>query len=229
MLLHLITIGASIATTTARDGTSQSQFDRSLTGVSEDFVCRLTVIDTLVGLMEDWAEDLDTRGHETPQASTHEYGCIPVINNRETDRIYTISLPEDMITTYSGNITEGTLLVSVRGATVVNQVEIQLSHDSSIQVIHNIPHRWRHLQELPSTIGARDIFIVRVSTSDSTPTKTLDELKSGLINMNRVSFQSQFYRCSFGQLQWRLTGGVDVRLQASIRSFGRPSQLLAEA
>jgi Gametolysin peptidase M11 len=192
-------------------------------------VCRITVVDTLVGLMEDFVEDTVTLGQEMQHASTNEYGCIPIVDSRETDRIYTISLPEDMVATYSANITEGKLLVSVRGAAVVNQVEIQLSHDSWIQVIHDVPHRWRHLQENPSTIGARDIFIVRVSTTDSTPTKTLDELKSGMISMNRVSFQSQFYRCSFGQLQWRLTGGIDVRLQASIRSFGRPSQLLAEA
>lgn len=229
MLLYLITIGVSIATSMAFDGTSQSQFNRSLAGTGEDLVCRLTIIDTLVGLMEDLVGDIDTLGQEIQHAGTNEYGCIPVVDSKETDRIYTISLPLDMISTYGANLTEGTLLVSVNGATIVNQVEIQLSHESFIQVIHNVPHRWRHLQELPSTIGARDIFIVRVSTSDSTPTKTLDELKSGMINMNRVSFQSQFYRCSFGQLQWRLTGGIDVRLQASIRSFDRPSQLLAEA
>jgi hypothetical protein len=80
------------------------------------------------------------------------------------------------------------------------------------------------------TMGTKTVAIVRVSTLDSAPTATREDLLQ-LMDPFGINFRTQYDKCSFGQLQWTLaeTGFIDVTIPNYINSFPSGSTLVAAA
>lgn len=200
------------------------------TYASEVVLCRITVVDTLMGGMVEQYSEMKHGWETSLHHLGEELGCVLIRDNEETDELYSITIPESIDYAHKSSIMKGTLLLSIKGAYVMHDNQLFVRDDAVFEVLDPVPIHMRRLSlSPPSTIGTRSIFIVRVSTSDSTPSKSLSEIQQGIATMNAVSFQSQFHACSFGQLQWKLAGGVDVFLPQSISSFKKPFDLLQAA
>jgi Gametolysin peptidase M11 len=167
--------------------------------------------------------------------TTTDLGCIPVVNGRETSRMLTIAFGDDRRRITSATfreVAEGNVQVAIHGASVDEDGVVQLNHDSVIQPLekgdHQSPQMEQWHRQTSATMGAKTLYVVRVSTPDSRHSKSLSQLISGMFSTTSPSFQSQYKACSFGKLTWKSAGGMDVTLDGRVSSYASPSQL-AEA
>lgn len=180
--------------------------------VEPALVCRVTVIDTMY-------EDVNG------ETMTREFGCIPIIDSMETGLLASLTLAPDLVESHRREIAEGQLIVSIQGASLVGY-DMVVPDDATFTVISS---RSRRLPVMPEPIvGVRSLFVVRVSTIDATPDKSLTQLYQGMF-ASPISFSRQYEACSFGQLQWTFAGGIDVALDEAISNFSRPSELINAA
>jgi len=160
---------------------------------------------------------------------SEETGCILIERHTEveSDTLVPIQLPKDISRLHYRKIKRGTLFVHIQGAIVTNN-EIVASDSAQFTVV-DPPAGLRHLSEMEPAIGNKTIAIVRVSTKDSSPPASLDELRKAIVG-NGISMKTQYFRCSMGQLQWIFAGGYDVKLNKHrISEFNSGIELLDAA
>ena len=110
----------------------------------------------------------------------------------------------------------------------INQ-EIFLSDHAVFTVIHHVPDHMRHLTELnKGATGDKSVYLVRISTTDSQPDFSLQEMENTFFGAG-PNFKTSFEACSFGQLKFYLKGSQDVKLNKSIKQLNRPALLIEAA
>ena len=179
-------------------------------------VCRVTAVDTMY----------DT-GAEHPGEYETEV-CIPFVDGKDTDMILPINLPTDIRAEHSYAIATGTFFVHISNAVVVEHQDLIVADDAVYTPLHHLIHERRRLSVLENPAsGTKSVYIVRVSTPDVSPTKSLAEIKSRLLG-DGIGMKSQYEACSFGKLQWISAGEIDVTLNLPGSAYSRP-RLLVEA
>lgn len=181
--------------------------------------CRMTMVDFLYA---DFGSELT--GH------AELVGCIPLefASQRELDLVLTMEIPKHIYQTYRHGIRTGTVLLQWDGVSLSDDQEHLIVHEEGVTEIFPLdgsnsdPANNRNLQQRiapPPTIGSMSVFIVRVSSSDSSPNMTLAELQDRLFHPTLPNFPSQFRSCSMEQLEWTLAGGADIVVDVPIGNF----------
>ena len=155
-------------------------------GSDEQFTCRVTIVDTMS----------EVAGNTTRTNKQH-ISCIPIINGEETDDLLDLSLPDDIAELNRASIELADLYLSIPGATIEgNSVVIP---PTPAFIVLDPPEQRRQLSS--STTGSKTLAIVRVSTSDKSPTFSASTLSDGIFG-NGINMKTQYEACSFGQLRW---------------------------
>ena len=129
-------------------------------------------------------------------------------------------------------VADGNFRVAIDGASVNEDGVIRLERDATVRPLQVDEERnpamdqWH--RQTSATMGTKTLYVVRVSTPDSSHSKSLSQLISGMFSTTSTSFQSQYRACSFGKLVWQSAGGMDVTLDNRVAAYTSPSQL-AEA
>jgi hypothetical protein len=185
---------------------------------SEDaFTCRVTVVDTMFAKTN------------VTVSKDEQISCIPIINGEETDDLFDLPLPDDVADLNRASIELADLYLSIPGATIIgNSVVIP---SSPVFIVVDPPEQRRHLSS--STIGEKTLAIVRVSTSDRSPTFSASTLRNGIFG-NGINMVTQYEACSFGQLKWKMApvgvaGVVEVRVDQGISAFTSGTALVTAA
>jgi hypothetical protein len=165
--------------------------------------------------------------------TTTDLGCIPLKNGSETSRMLTVAAGDrHRITSASfREVADGNFRVAIRGSSVNEDGGLNLARDATIKNLEEddrnpAMEQWH--RQTSATMGTKTLYVVRVSTPDSSHSKSLSQLISGMFSTSSTSFQSQYKACSFGKLAWQSAGGMDVTLDSRISSYTSSSQL-AEA
>lgn len=193
---------------------------KSLRGLSsENMVCRITTVDTMLGEMS----DLQSIGSESYDA------CIPIIDGKETHHLLPIVLEPTLRDQYQELVETGTLLVSIPGATIEGD-QLIIPDSSQMKVYDEVPEHLRQLSALSrSPTGTMSVLVVRVTTKDGvSPSASLSTLRQHLFEAT-PSLKSQYEACSYNKLTFVDGGGLDVKLDQPSSSFSKPGQLLDAA
>jgi Gametolysin peptidase M11 len=156
--------------------------------------------------------------------------CLPIVDKVELDVEFPITLPDEIRVKHEVEIEMGTLLVSVSEAMIFEQ-QLVLGFETQYTVIPDSTiHRHllnRHLQVKP----VMTIAVVRVSTTDSSPTASRNDLQSTLFSPSGVNFVNQYKAVSFGKLQFELApaGVLEVQVSSPVSSFASSSDLVTAA
>jgi hypothetical protein len=219
LLALLVALGwfysAIAASTESRQlrGSGQSQ-----EGSEQELTCRVTIVDTMFEVSAN-----------TTNTNEEQISCIPIINGEETDDLLDLPLPDDIAELNNASIELGDLYLSIPGATIEgNSVVIP---SSPLFIVLDPPEQRRQLSS--STIGPKTLAIVRVSTSDKSPTFSATTLRDGIFGKG-VNMISQYDACSFGQLRWEAAtvgvgGLVEVRVNQRVAEFTSASALVTAA
>ena len=183
---------------------------QKISSVASLMVCRITIEDTTYGRE---AADL---------YSLEQTVCIPIINEIEDPETYAIQLPDHIERTYKREIRRGKLHLLIMGAKIVGNaiVTAPTSTFSVIQEYHD--SRGRKLQEqadrYTKAMGKKRYAIVRISTTDSTPSIALDAMVKRFAHFTD-GMEAQYRDCSHNQLMFHLTGAYDVNLPGSMDTY----------
>ena len=192
--------------------------DHSSQGSDELFTCRVTIVDTM----------FEVSGNTT-STNEQQISCIPIINGEETDDLLDLSLPDDIAELNRASIELADLYLSIPGATIEgNSVVIP---PTPAFIVLDPPEQRRQLSS--STTGSKTLAIVRVSTSDKSPTFSASTLRDGIFG-NGINMKTQYEACSFGQLRWEtapvgVAGVVEVRVGQRISEFTSGTALVTAA
>jgi len=211
-----VTPDQSMALTAAPDQSSSNL--RGNRKLDESVLCRFSMFSTMhIG---DDGEPIDE----------HETKCIPIVNEEEMDFEVKVELPEKLLKKHLDELENGILLVSISNA-ILDEDEEKIAFigkKSKYTVFEDSYGRYRHLQERHRRVkGVLSIAVIRVSTSDSRAggnAASTNAIKNAMFS-NGVNFVTQYDACSFGKIQFKLTGpGVfDVQLPGSLDTYGRDS------
>jgi hypothetical protein len=218
LLALLVALGwfysAIAASTESRQlrGSGQSQ------GSEQELTCRVTIVDTMFEVSAN-----------TTNTNEQQISCIPIINGEETDDLLDLPLPDDIAELNKASIELADLYLSIPGATIKgNRVVIA---SSPVFIVLDPPEQRRQLSG--STTGSKTLAIVRVSTSDRSPTFSASTLRDGIFG-NGINMKTQYEACSFGQLKWEMapvgvSGVVEVRVDEGISAFTSGTALVTAA
>ena len=165
----------------------------------------------------------------TTSTNEQQISCIPIINGEETDDILDLPLPDDIADLNRASIELADLYLSIPGATIEgNSVVIP---SLPVFIVLDPPEQRRQLSS--ATTGPKTLAIVRVSTSDKSPTFSANALRNGIFG-NGINMKTQYEVCSFGQLQWEpasvgAEGVVDVRVGQPMSEFTSGTALVTAA
>jgi hypothetical protein len=207
-------IAASTADTSSRRLRGGGGSDR---GSNQEFSCRVTIVDTM------FANNNVTHSNE------EQISCIPIINGEETDDLLDLPLPDDIAELNRASIELADLYLAIPGATIKgNSVVIP---STPVFIVLDPPEQRRQLSS--STTGSKTLAIVRVSTSDKSPTFSATTLSNGIYG-NGINMKTQYEACSFGQLKWEMApvgvaGVVEVRVDQPMANFNSGTALVTAA
>jgi hypothetical protein len=187
-------------------------------GSEQEFTCRVTIVDTMFEVAAN-----------TTSTNEQQISCIPIIDGEETDDLLDLPLPDDIIEVNRVSIELADLYLSIPGATIEgNSVVIP---STPVFIVLDPPEQRRQLSS--STTGPKTLAIVRVSTSDKSPTFSATALRNGIFG-NGINMKTQYEACSFGQLRWEpatvgVAGVVEVRVGQGISEFTSGTALVTAA
>jgi hypothetical protein len=187
-------------------------------GSDEEFTCRVTIVDTM----------FEVAANAT-STNAQQISCIPIINGEETDDLLDLPLPDDIADLNRASIELADLYLSIPGATIEgNSVVIP---SIPVFIVLDPPEQRRQLSS--STTGPKTLAIVRVSTSDKSPTFSATTLRNGIFG-NGINMKTQYEACSFGQLRWEpapvgVAGVVEVRVGQQMSEFTSGTSLVTAA
>jgi Gametolysin peptidase M11 len=222
-LLSSFCVSLSLSVVTSnnlRGAETEPVVARELAGSYDSaLLCRIVNFDTM------YFDD------ETGGTSTEEQCmCLPIVDGTELDFEIPIELPDDIMTQHKADIERGTLMVSVSDA-LLYEKKLVLGLLPEFTVLTNTTH-YRHLLERHMvTKPQMTVAVVRISTTDSSPTKTVAQLKSTLFSSTGTNFVNQYNAMSFGKLKWSLApaGVIDVTVPNSISNFNGYLDLVTAA
>lgn len=202
--IYAILLSATLASTNVR-GTSQK---RDLNDDSS-VLCRIVVVHTMYENPDPTAAFIGTERND----------CIPIVDEKESDMEFPISLPPDFEMLHRDAMGLGELVVQVSPASFEND-ELTIATDADYAVVND--RRLNHLTRRNLQIKpVMTVAIVRVSTSDATPVYSLSELQSQHFSSSGTNFPNQFDDCSRGKLKWNLAPGgmIDVKIPNRVSEF----------
>lgn len=176
-------------------------------------------------------------------------GCIPLDYStfEELDLVLPLEFSNStdlahLWVEHKHGIQQGTLLLQIESVTLSSDSELLNVLQEAVYSLLVLPDtgNTQHRRQLlvatppPPTVGEKSVYIVRVSTIDSSPTYSLEELSQRLFDSSQEttispSFPSQYAACSANQLIWTYAGGYDVTIDAPIASFLTGMQLVVLA
>jgi hypothetical protein len=167
-------------------------------------------------------------------SSTSETACILILNNRETDQTLPLEIPPRFHRQYQSEITQGSLVLRLEGAQLQQQGpnrRIQ-TFDTTRFFVENDPsivHSSYAKRVSSDTQGTKTVFLVRVSTTDTSPSSSLSEWRTQTFQTGAPGLHSQYLACSFGQLNWKFCGMMDVQVNYPIGAFAGQGDLVNAA
>lgn len=151
-------------------------------GVSPPLKCAVIVVSTEFAV-----------GVDDPEVN---FLCSEVTGNRISELAYNIELPAPFLDKYGGKLLRGDREILIHGGFIEeDKNEVFIPDENSVQLV-------RGSRVVPDLSGyvSRDVLVVRVTTDDSIPTYTADELSTNFFADDRLTLRSQFAACSFGKL-----------------------------
>lgn len=186
---------------------------------SNSIHCRVTLVHTTF-VSDDQSSSIDE----------HQTSCIPINDGIELDDMFPITLPESFHDQHKQQIRSGSLMVSISSAALTSN-GIETTDQSQYRLMNNVPQRFRELQAKDlQWKPTMTVAVVRISTTDSSPTDSAAALKTAYFNSD-INFSKQYDACSSGQLNWKLSkaGVVDVKVDQTIASYGSAAALITDA
>ena len=168
---------------------------------TEQLTCRITKVDTLYDFSNTsiWSEE--------------ELVCIPIENGIENDDTLHLDLPDELQIKYAGHFEAGNLCLNISGVkTDDTQVFLTDATEFSECALPS------HLQRRLEVTGTKTFSVVRISTSDASPTNSLTDLKNGF-KTSGTNLITQYDDCSFGQLKWEFKDAYDVKVNQPVSNF----------
>jgi len=151
--------------------------------------------------------------------------CTPIVDDRQIDVDSIVNLPVGMVQQYQKAIAEGTLIVSIGGATLNSSNQVDVGDSPHFEVLEDPSfdgHRGRHLME----VGAKTVAIVRISTQDSEQENSASEIQRVLFQ-GGTSFVTQLQDCSHGKISLSLKEIISVKLPRRNAAYVDEYDLLA--
>lgn len=173
------------------------------------------------------------------QDDTHQefYACSLLLEQEFVEGIYAIDLPPNVFEQETEALLKRgqEIYLEIMGGQVTDDA-VLLPPTSSIHVLPGRPPKRqenRRLARNPNSVGSFRAIMIRISTEDSEPTFTKDELYSYLFTEN-LSVKNQFERCSGDALTMEpdavLGGVINVNLATTTTGKTNKSLMnLAEA
>lgn len=181
----------------------------------EALICRLTVEDTL------YHDPTTDRWYGEEQI---------VCDALHDDNLYSIDLPPSLLL-HENALKNGDVWVRITDAHLnLAQEEVRLTPTSTFTVIPDpSPDGRRRLRKAYSdAFGVRTYAVVIVSTTDSTPTVTAQQIQSRFTN-SAVGLEATYRDCSANQLDWQLKGVYTLRLPKSLADYGKQAGQIRNA
>jgi hypothetical protein len=104
-------------------------------GVLESVLCRVTMVDTMYVS----ADDSSSRDEQI--------SCIPIVDELETDDVFPVNLPQDIVDQHKGEIETGTLFISIANAELTED-DLLTTEESEFSVVTDrrlqaIDYQWK--------------------------------------------------------------------------------------
>ena len=168
-----------------------------------------------------------------PSARLHEVVCLPINENGvETDGVFPIVLPKEVIEEHKKAIHSGRLYLKIRGAAHVEDESLTVADDAEFDVYgsdeETLPNHLRRLEQgrkLQAKTGTRTIAVVRIKTADNKVTQwSASQLEKGLfgngVNSDGITFANQYKLCSDGKLTLKLKEPViEIKLTKNLNQY----------
>ena len=175
--------------------------------------CRVTMADTM------YQEENDSNDRTT--YSVEQISCVPLRTDGSEDILYDLErIPAHILESHMDDIRMGQLYMSITEANLDIENNVVGTQSTSVFTVLDEPplERRRHLKAYTDAMGTRRYAIVRVSTSDASPSVTAQQLRSRFTDP-RAGMQAQYTACSMNQLNWQLDNIYEVRVPASVRNY----------
>jgi hypothetical protein len=150
------------------------------------------------------------------QAEKNTHRVFQSLDEAETDDVFAIALPQDILKSHLGEIESGTLFISITNAELTED-DLLTTNESEYSVVPD-----RRLQALDyQWKNKMTIAIIMISTIDGSPTDSRETLENTYFG-NGINLRIQYEACLFGQLQWELApaGVEEVTVNQKISEFG---------
>jgi hypothetical protein len=168
-------------------------------------------------------------GNSTDFSTKEEIACVPIRHGKEVnDDLYNIDLPRELIDAHREQILDGKLFVSISRAKITDD-SVEILKGSHVQVISDPRATTRSVK--PPAVGKKTVAVVLISTRDSVPSVSAQDLRRDLFSIDGVNLKTQFRACSSGQLDWELQGDrvLEVFVDEPVKNFKGGSALVTAA
>ena len=179
----------------------------------ESMTLRITVIHDFV------------RQDDGTLSKDEETVAIPIIDGIESSNMYSIELPDNVVTNNFDTLSTGTLMLSVTGVHLAND-KISFAQDSTVSVLEKIPNMERKLKKH----GTHKFAVLRVSMAWGDykmrqVSYSSKELSNHLFDDQQVSLVKQVQRCSGGKLKIEPAGVYDITVPGKASDYQSASGL----
>jgi hypothetical protein len=183
-------------------------------------LCRMTIVDTFYT-----TESGALTSSESP-------GCIPIVNNSESDLLLSIDLPTNITTLYKQELSLGELFIEVDGARRVKEDDkLEVTQGTRFNVRDDLlaSHgKGRNLQAA-GNITHHSVMVVRITSLDGvSPIHTLQEMRDRLFG-GGPGLKSQYHACSFGQHVFADAGGIDITLPHGMSHYTTAAMVIQDS
>jgi len=211
---------ALVLCTALRADAGDDSFLRRRRTEESSIVCRISLEETLGG-----NEAKDSSNILKSEAETL---CTPIVNNVQLAIDSRVELPRNMVARHQNEISKGTLIVSISGASLSPSQKLVLGESPHFEVLKDRSldgHRGRHLME---PFGDKTVSVVRISTQDSEQENSVSEIQQVLFG-GETSFVTQFRDCSHGKISWELNKIISVKVPGRNSDYNGDSYQLLDA
>ena len=191
-----------------------------VSSISSLMVCRITMEGTI------YARNV------ADMYSLEQTVCIPIRDETEDPETYAIQLPDYIETTYRQDIRRGKLHLLITGAKIEKDTIATTSRTRFSVIKESLYSRGRQLQNVDenhsNAVGLKRYAIIRISTSDSKPTVTMDQLVQRFTDATE-GVEAQYRDCSHNQLFLYLSGAYDVQLSGTVQSYSANPRIMRDS
>lgn len=198
-----------------------------------DIVCHLIVVDNYVPLGEESTANSSAEAFivDSPirfdGQFDDEIGCVPMSGEFETQDLLVVNgLNSSWVQRNKRNLFSNGLYVSFANV-LVDRGSVEVIDSSTVSLVTMQSSNIKAVRGR----GSVDIAVVLVSTLDSSPSFSADDVKDVLFNKDRVNMMTQYDACSFGKLKFRLApaGVISVTVNQPASDFDSGLSLVTAA